>query len=111
MSDWFTILKGVKQISSTGIKTKIGTRPLTISDDEDCCQQMKDFFIANIDYLDNETFGVTGNWDFISDMDCETFIENSKKQYNGMRIVDIYSSRMKEVWNDSLLIYKWCNEG
>ena len=112
--DWFNILKETKLVSSQGIRTKLGTTPLTMGDeedDEDCCQQMKDFFIVNIDYLDNETFGVTGNWDFISDMDCETFIENAKKQYDGMRIVDVYSSRMKEVWHDSLLMYKWCNEG
>ena len=40
MNNWKSILKNTKQISQTGIKTKLGTKPLTISDndDEDCCE-------------------------------------------------------------------------
>ena len=40
---WFSILKESRQITDTGIKTKIGTRPLTISnnddDDNECCEE------------------------------------------------------------------------
>ena len=41
MSDWFTVLKDVKQIQSTGIRTKLGTTPLTMGDedDDDCCEK------------------------------------------------------------------------
>ena len=42
MSDWFTVLKDVKQIQSAGIRTKLGTTPLTMGDwdDEDsCCEK------------------------------------------------------------------------
>ena len=42
MSSWQGILKDVKQISSTGIRTKLGTTPLTMGDDDDdvdCCRK------------------------------------------------------------------------
>ena len=36
---WFNILKEPQQISSTGIRTKLGTTPLTMGDDDvDCCE-------------------------------------------------------------------------
>ena len=39
MSNWFNVLKESRQIADVGIKTKLGTRPLNISDDEeDCCE-------------------------------------------------------------------------
>jgi len=48
---WFDILKDVKQISDVGIKTKIGTRPLTITDEEDesnfpCCEEAREQAIS-----------------------------------------------------------------
>ncbi len=111
---WFSILKESRQIGQSGIKTKLGNTPLTMGDeedDEDCCQQMKDFFIVHIENLDIETFGsYNGNWDYILDMDCETFMKNAKHQYDGMRIIDDYSLKLKKVFGDSLLTYKWCNE-
>ena len=42
MNDWKDILKDVKQISSTGIRTKLGTTPLTMGDEDDedsCCEK------------------------------------------------------------------------
>jgi len=42
MSSWQGILKDVKQIQSTGIRTKLGTTPLTMGDDDDdvdCCRK------------------------------------------------------------------------
>tara|TARA_R100000152_G_C6771099_1_gene197515 strand:+ start:1243 stop:1596 length:354 start_codon:yes stop_codon:yes gene_type:complete len=111
---WFSILKESRQIGQSGIRTKLGNTPLTMGDeedDEDCCQQMKDFLIVHIDHLDTETFGYNmENWNFILDMDCETFIKNAKHQYDGMRIIDDYSRKLKDVFEASLLIYKWCNE-
>ena len=48
MNNWRNILKESRQVSQTGIKTKIGTKPLNISDDEeedeDCCQKIKDMW-------------------------------------------------------------------
>ena len=47
---WFDILKDAKQISSVGVKTKLGTKPLTITDDEeedeDCCNNLKTDYIS-----------------------------------------------------------------
>tara|TARA_R100000664_G_scaffold25171_1_gene35104 strand:+ start:156 stop:509 length:354 start_codon:yes stop_codon:yes gene_type:complete len=112
--DWFNILKETKLVSSQGIRTKLGTTPLTMGDeedDEDCCQQMKDFFIVNVEDLNIETFGsYNGSWNYILDMDCETFIQNAKRQYDNMHIIDDYSLKLKNVFGDSLLTYKWCNE-
>ena len=41
---WFDILKESRQISSTGIKTKLGTKPLTITEDkeDECCENAKE---------------------------------------------------------------------
>tara|TARA_B100001250_G_C19475864_1_gene646564 strand:- start:37 stop:480 length:444 start_codon:yes stop_codon:yes gene_type:complete len=43
MSNWKSILKESRQITGTGIKTKLGTGPLTISDNGDdeneCCEE------------------------------------------------------------------------
>ena len=48
MSNWKSILKESRQISDVGIKTKLGTRPLTISDNGDdeneCCKEAHDAF-------------------------------------------------------------------
>ena len=41
MDNWEFILKDTKQISSTGIKTKLGTRPLRIINNNDCCENAK----------------------------------------------------------------------
>tara|TARA_Y100001963_G_scaffold157202_1_gene252750 strand:- start:487 stop:822 length:336 start_codon:yes stop_codon:yes gene_type:complete len=43
MSSWQGILKDVKQIQSTGIRTKLGTTPLTMGDedDDDCCEKFR----------------------------------------------------------------------
>ena len=112
--NWFSILKETKLVSSQRIRTKLGTTPLTMGDeedDEDCCQQMKDFFIANMDNLDTEIYNnYNKNWDFVLDVDCENFIEYVKANSDGMRTIDDYSRKMKEVFGDSLLTYKWCNE-
>tara|TARA_B100001250_G_C19153790_1_gene509148 strand:- start:94 stop:543 length:450 start_codon:yes stop_codon:yes gene_type:complete len=54
---WFDILKDAKQISSAGIKTKLGTKPLSISDNDDkddCCDKaidsLEDFISDYIHY-------------------------------------------------------------
>lgn len=105
--DWMNVLK-TQQVNIGS--TRLDTRELP-DDAEDCCQQMKDFFIANIEILDIDTFGsYNGSWDYILDMDCEIFIKNAKHQYDGMRIIDDYSRTMKGIFGDSLLTYKWCNE-
>ena len=41
MNSWFNVLKESRLTSQTGIKTKLGTKPLTITDNEDepsCCE-------------------------------------------------------------------------
>ena len=41
MNSWFNVLKESRLTSQTGIKTKLGTKPLTIADNEDepsCCE-------------------------------------------------------------------------
>ena len=40
-STWWDIVKNTKQISETGIKTRLGTKPLTITDDGDCCEKFR----------------------------------------------------------------------
>ena len=46
-STWWDVIKNTKQISGTGIKTKLGTKPLTISDDneDDCCEEALEKFV------------------------------------------------------------------
>ena len=65
MNDWFTVLKDAKQISSTGVKTKLGTKPLTITDDEDrfpCCEEAREKALQIIDFREKN---------FIKEANCE----------------------------------------
>ena len=42
MNNWWDLLKASRQIASTGIKTKLGTTPLTMGDEDDCCEKLRD---------------------------------------------------------------------
>ena len=75
MNNWFTILKGAKQISSTEVKTKLGTRPLTITDNEDefpCCEEAREKVLQEIDFREK---------DFIKRIDCEALYHTIKYQF------------------------------
>ena len=50
MNNWKSILKDTRQISQAGIKTKLGTTPLTMGDENDCCEKLK-----------NEVLGIMRN--------------------------------------------------
>mgnify|MGYP003155117569 CR=1 FL=1 len=50
MNNWKSILKDARQISQAGIKTKLGTTPLTMGDENDCCEKLK-----------NEVLGIMRN--------------------------------------------------
>ena len=55
--NWFSILKESRQIADVGIKTKLGTRPLTISDndeDDNCCEKAFEEFSNFLD--DNRNY-------------------------------------------------------
>jgi len=61
---WFSILKETRQIASTGIRTKLGTTPLTMGnedDDKDCCTNALDDFyrlMQNVARTDYSNFNV-----------------------------------------------------
>ena len=74
---WFSILKETRQISQSGIKTKLGTEPLTISDedDDDCCENAREQYQ---EWMDNGIYRDT--WGFTSEnvirrMSCEELEE------------------------------------
>ena len=75
---WFDVLKESRLTSQTGIKTKLGTNPLTMGDDDDCCEQAKTAYkrayIMAIDYKSTSTgfggyYGITEESDPVDDYD------------------------------------------
>ena len=87
MSDWKDILKESRLTSRTGIRTKLGTTPLTMgdNDDDDCCELAREKFLeeqANYyDILpDNPRRDARENWilyfeEMLARTDCKTFRE------------------------------------
>ncbi len=94
MSDWFTVLKDVKQIQSAGIRTKLGTTPLTMGDGDyhDCCKLAREKFLEEqTNYYDSLMIEVDEyegysppnareNWirhfeEMLAMTDCKTFRE------------------------------------
>ena len=90
---WKSVLKDTRQISQTGIRTKLGTTPLTMGDDDDCCQEAKTAYkrayIMAIDYKSTSTgfggyYGITEESDPLDDYDSlvreeifTTFVDDS----------------------------------
>ena len=70
MNNWWDILKVSQQIASTGIKTKLGTTPLTMGDEDDCCEKLRD-----------EVLGIMREWVELGD---ESTREWDEDQYNNM---------------------------
>ncbi len=90
---WFDVLKESRQITGNGIKTKLGKTPLTMGDDDDCCQEAKTAYkrayIMAIDYKSTSTgfggyYGITEESDPLDDYDSlvreeifTTFVDDS----------------------------------
>ena len=72
MNNWWDLLKASQQIASTGIRTKLGTTPLTMGDEDDCCEKLRD-----------EVLGIMREWVELGD---ESTREWDEDQYNNMVI-------------------------
>ena len=70
MNNWWDLLKASQQIASTGIRTKLGTTPLTMGDEDDCCEKLRD-----------EVLGIMREWVELGD---ESTREWDEDQYNTM---------------------------
>ena len=70
MNNWWDLLKASQQIASTGIRTKLGTTPLTMGDEDDCCEKLRD-----------EVLGIMREWIELGD---ESTREWDEDQYNNM---------------------------
>ena len=70
MNNWWDLLKASQQIASTGIRTKLGTTPLTMGDEDDCCEKLRD-----------EVLGIMREWVELGD---ESTREWDEDQYNNM---------------------------
>tara|TARA_R100000664_G_C2712817_1_gene108960 strand:+ start:435 stop:827 length:393 start_codon:yes stop_codon:yes gene_type:complete len=95
MNNWKDILKESRLTSQTGIRTKLGTTPLTMGDDDDddCCQEAKTAYkrayIMAIGYKSTSTgfggyYGITEESDPVDDYDSlvreeffTTFVDDS----------------------------------
>tara|TARA_R100001163_G_scaffold36784_1_gene28173 strand:- start:127 stop:456 length:330 start_codon:yes stop_codon:yes gene_type:complete len=93
MNDWKGILKDVKQISSTGIRTKLGTTPLTMGDEPDfpCCEEAREKALKEIDFRER---------DFIKRIDCEALYHNIKFQFPD--IIESWQKCIQEQANENL---------
>tara|TARA_Y100001973_G_scaffold105165_1_gene177334 strand:- start:437 stop:904 length:468 start_codon:yes stop_codon:yes gene_type:complete len=62
---WFSILKETRQIASTGIRTKLGTTPLTMGDrdDNECCLGAFEEFIYFMRHTSRGAFWANEEWD------------------------------------------------
>jgi len=70
VNNWWDLLKASQQIASTGIRTKLGTTPLTMGDEDDCCEKLRD-----------EVLGIMREWIELGD---ESTREWDEDQYNNM---------------------------
>tara|TARA_R100001163_G_C5003660_1_gene151938 strand:- start:143 stop:559 length:417 start_codon:yes stop_codon:yes gene_type:complete len=81
---WFNILKTSQQISSTGIRTKLGSTPLTMGDenDVDCCEiargWIKGWTDVNVGKGHFETHEFTEGGT-LAEMDCDRLYFMIKK--------------------------------
>ena len=62
---WFSILKETRQITSTGIRTKLGTTPLTMGDrdDNECCFDAFEDFIYYMRHISKGSGWNYEEWD------------------------------------------------
>ena len=123
--NWFDILKESRQIGQSSIKTKIGTRPLTISneDDNDCCEIAREQYQ---NWMDN---GIYTNTDWatgssvIAHFSCERLeheiqmeIEELLRWYDDYDFFDTHIENLnfdhpkdleQEAWNLLDILEEW----
>ena len=97
MNNWFTVLKDAKQISSTGVKTKLGTKPLTITDEDKfpCCEEARKKALQIIDFREK---------DFVKEANCEDLYWKIRGLSHGKTETGLKFAQIKSEWGNCVAL-------